>query len=401
MKENRMSIKLADIIIPLMLLFALDFFDLSGMILVLILLLLLFFYAKKIKLDGNAFIMLLFSVSYTLSIFYYEGTSLDGIIKYALAPWGCYILGLNLLKMKKDISSVDVSRLLLVGFFIHGLLNLIASVMQFGMNFNNPFRYAYDFWQRRVISVTTAALYYSPMVFFSIGVLLARNKKKRKIVNIAIIATATFATLLYQNRTLIFAAVIVLFAGIASILFDPKANKNTKSHLFLGISAFLGIFLIVWVTDAAGIKSFLQGTSFYARLTGANGEGQDRTKIWASFIFGEAWKYPFGGNKAVLYNNKPYVHNTWLDIFRKGGVVPFFSFCIFTLSAIKSTFLYAELGSTRNKDYRAVALAMVGIMAMLFVEPVVDANPYIFYLPIIMVGLIKGELNMYRMEALQ
>ena len=401
MKGNGLPIKLTDIIVPLMVLFAVDFFDLSGIILTLLLLLLFIFFAKEVKLDGNAFVLLIFSVSYTLSFFYYEGLTLDGIIKYALAPWGCYVLGLNLLRLKGDASSVDVSRLMLIGFFIHGFLNLIASVNQFGTDFNNAFRYAYDFWQRRAISVTTAALYYSPMVFFSIGVLMTRNPKKRKIVNIAIISIAIFATLLYQNRTLILANGIVVFVGAVTILFDSRIEKKQKTRLLLGIGVLLGIVLIIWITDMAGVRSFLQETSFYARLTGSNGEGQDRTKIWTSFIFGEAWKYPFGGNKAVLYKNKPYVHNTWLDVYRKCGVIPFLSLSLFTLSAIKSTLLYSKLGGTRNSDYHAITMTMIGIMTMFFVEPVIDANPYIFYLPIIMLGLINGELNMYKTEVLR
>lgn len=398
MNEHKLSIKCTDLLIPLMALFALDFLDLSGIILTLVLLILFVFCGKEVKLDGMSLLLILFSVAYTLSVFYYDGLTIDAIIKYALAPWGSYVLGFNILRLKRNVASTKISKLLLVGFFTHGALNLAASAMQFGVDFNNIYRQAYDFWQGRVISVTTASLYYSPLVFYSIGVLFSRNTRKKKVLNIIVIAIAAFATLLYQNRTLILAAAVVLIVGAISILLDSQVSKSSKAYFVLGTIATLAVIIVLWMADVGGVRSLIQGTSFYARLTGANGEGQDRTKIWASFIFGEAWKYPFGGSKAILYKNKPFVHNMWLDIFRKGGIIPFVSIVIFTLNAVKSTILYVKQGVKKNEDYRSIAFAMIGIAVMFFVEPVMDANPYIFYLPLIMVGLFNGELCINRME---
>lgn len=44
---------------------------------------------------------------------------------------------------------------------------------------------------------------------------------------------------------------------------------------------------------------------------------------------------------------------------------------------------------------------MIGIAAMFFVEPVIEANPYIFYLPLVVIGLMNGELYINRTEYLQ
>ena len=88
MKETKLSIRCTDLFIPLMMLFALDFFDLSGIILSLLLLLLFGFCGKEVKLDRMALLMLLFSAAYGLSIFYFEGVTVDAIIKYAIARGG-------------------------------------------------------------------------------------------------------------------------------------------------------------------------------------------------------------------------------------------------------------------------------------------------------------------------
>lgn len=150
--------------------------------------------------------------------------------------------------------------------------------------------------------------------------------------------------------------------------------------------------IVAWNIDFCGIRSFFEGTSFFARLSG---EGQDRTKIWASFIFGDAWKYPFGGNKAVLYHNKPFVHNTWLDIYRRAGVIPFLTFVAFTVSSIRTTIRFASYSKSireRNEDYQTLALALLGVTCIFFVEPVMEANPYIFYLPIFTIGAMNGRM---------
>ena len=41
-----------------------------------------------------------------------------------------------------------------------------------------------------------------------------------------------------------------------------------------------------------------------------------------------------------------------------------------------------------------IALSMIGLAAMFMVEPIFDANPYIFDLPFLVSGGIKGR--MYR-----
>ena len=376
-------------------LFAADLFDLSGILISFGIVLFFLFYMKDIKLDRNALILMIFSVSYFLSVFYHEGVSFDGIIKYAICPWACYVLGYNLMRSESKVSVTMFSKVMFFGFFVHGFLNLIASVNHYGIDFNNPFRLAYDFWQQRQISVTTASLYYTPMVLMSIGILFSSSRKIKKLLSIFVIGIGLFATILYQNRTLILASGVVIAMSLLFLLNNRNVPKRTKNMVIASFSAIVVISIVVWITDIGGIRSLLKGISFFARLSGSNGEGQDRTKIWVSFIFGDAWKYPFGGNKAILYHNKPFVHNTWLDIYRKAGVIPFLSFTIFTVSSIKTTVRFADYSRSmqeRDEDYQTLALALLGVACSFFVEPVMEANPYIFYLPIFTVGAMNGRM---------
>lgn len=376
-------------------LFAADLFDLSGILISLGIVVFFLFYMKNTKLDINALILMIFSISYFLSVFYHEGVSFDGIIKYAICPWACYVLGYNLMRSEARVSVTMFSKVMFFGFFVHGFLNLIASINHYGVDFNNPFRLAYDFWQQRKISVTTASLYYTPMVLMSIGTLFSSSRKIKKLVSIFVIGIGLLATILYQNRTLILASGVVVAMSLLFLLNNRNVPKRTKNMVIASFSAIVVISIVVWITDIGGIRSFLKGTSFFARLSGSNGEGQDRTKIWASFIFGDAWKYPFGGNKVVLYHNKQYVHNTWLDIYRRVGIIPFLTAITFTMSSINTIFRFSrfcQASRISQEDCQTIALALTGIACVFFVEPVIEANPYVFYLPILVVGAMNGRI---------
>lgn len=378
---------------PLLLLFSMDFLDLSGILLTAGIALMFFLYGNEILFDDTAIVLVIFSAFYFVSILLYEGFSVDKIIKYAIAPWGSYVLAFNLLKINEELSVQRYVELLFFGFFIHGALNLFETIRILGLDFNSNYRLAYDFWQRRQISVTTASLYYSPMVLMAFSWLLCPCSMRKKLISGVIIAIGVLATLLYQNRTLILAIAIVMCAGIWLFFSDRFISEYRKSNaLKIGIIAIL-VGLVLWFGNIGGLRSFVESTSFYGRLSGSNGEGQDRTDIWFSFLFWEGWKYPLGGNKAVLYKNKPYVHNAWLDVFRKAGIIPFITYLIYTVSTFQTIRLLIRSRQT-HESYRVIALSMIGLAATFMVEPIFDANPYIFYLPFLVSGGIKGR--MYR-----
>lgn len=53
---------------------------------------------------------------------------------------------------------------------------------------------------------------------------------------------------------------------------------------------------------------------------------------------------------------------------------------------------YSEY-SENTEDYQILALALIGVACAFFVEPVIEANPYIFYLPILVVGAMNGRMS--------
>lgn len=387
---------ISNCILWLLFMFAVDLFDLSGSIISVCLCIFFLFYLKKIKMDHSSLLLMVFSASYFLSVFFYEGVSFDEVIKYGICPWACYLLAYNVIRYKSGCTVTKFTEVVFIGFFIHGFLNLTASISQYGIDFNNPFRLAYDFWQNHPISVTTASLYYSPMVLMAIGMLFSTCNRVRKILAIFVIGVGVFATILYQNRTLVLASVIVIVMAVCFLLLDKNISKKRK-HIIIVCLAGAGIFLsIIWLANIGGIRDFLESTSFYARISGATGENQNRTKIWASFILGGMWKYPLGHSQIALSGNSQFVHNTWLDIYRRAGLIPFISFSVFTFFSIKTVIRfweYCKKNLFKEENYEILTTALIGVASIFFVEPVMEANPYLFYLPIMIIGTMNGRMS--------
>lgn len=381
------DLRLESFIFLALFLFAVDFLDLSGILLAACICLFFFLnFSRKVEFDGQSRTLLVFSAFYFLSICIYEKFSVDGVIKYLLAPWGVYVLAYNFVGPNKNISAAKFVYIIAFGFFIHGMLNLYSSVAVYGINFSSNFRLARDFWQNRQISVTTAALYYSPFALMSMCCIFLYPKKWGKLISVIACGLSVFATLLYQNRTLLAAFGICI--AVCTFLFFRSAHISVEAKKWIVTLGILAVILgiVFWFSDAFGIQSMLASTSLMQRV---NGEGQDRTAIWLSFLFGDAWKYPLGGTKAVLLNNKPFVHNMWLDVFRRTGIVPFLTLLSFTVSSAKSLIAFSKAEDSGRGIL--VAVFMLSVAALCMVEPIIEANPYFFYIPLLTMGAVNGK----------
>ena len=376
------------IILLLLFLFAIDFVDMSGILIALVIVVFFFLRFPELRFDADAGILVLFSGFYFASVAVYEGLTADAVIKYALAPWGSYMVGYTMRLKNRSISVTDFATLIAFGFFMHGMLNLFAGIRVFGASLNNNFRLAYDFWQGRTISVTTASLYYTPFTMMAIGLIFFSGKRSIKLLAVVSVALALYASMIYQNRTLILAGALILSMNVFLIMTDGEIPVERKRLIF-GLLAFIVLAAAVaFLANIGGLQDTIMNSSLMNRMSG---DKQDRTTIWISFIFGEAWKYPFGGTKAVLYENKPFVHNMWLDTFRRAGFFPFLLLGIFTLRSALSIVTFCRLGRLTGEDTAVLISLLAGMMLSFMVEPVIEAIPYVFYLPLLVMGVINGH----------
>lgn len=376
------------IIISVLFLFSIDAFDYSGILIALSILLFLFFHLSELEFDSTAGILVLFSCFYFGSVAYYEGLTADAIIKYAIAPWGSYLLTYTLRLNNRNISVIDFSLLIAFGFFLHGMLNLYAGIQVFGASFNNNFRLAFDFWQNRTISVTTASLYYTPFTMMAIGAIFWSKRISFKLLGLVSLASGLYASMIYQNRTLILACALIISMNVMLVFLDGNIPLQKKYQICVILALLVLLAAGAFLLNVGGLQNTIMNSSLMNRMSG---DKQDRTTIWKSFIFGEAWKYPFGGTKAVLYKNKPFVHNMWLDTFRRGGFFPFLLLTCFTMRSALGTVTFTRLSKLTGEDAGVLISLLAGMMMSFMVEPVIEANPYVFFLPILVMGVVNAH----------
>ena len=123
------------------------------------------------------------------------------------------------------------------------------------------------------------------------------------------------------------------------------------------------------------------------------GDKSSRFKTWTSYLFSGDWlRYPFGGQKSEFAYHGEWVHNLWLDILNKVGLIPFVIAVIFTITSIRSAYGAAVRMKKTNHNLLSNQIASLGLGALLICmpEPVVDANPYFFFAILMLLGGIKG-----------
>lgn len=380
------SIRKSTICMLLLFLFAVDIFDLSGILIAGTICIAFLLYGEQFSFDKNVFLLLLFSVSYFICISMFEPISIQGIIKYFIAPWGSYLIGYSVLKVDYRMTVNKFAFIVLAGFFIHGMLNFYSSVKIYGFNLSSNYRLAYDFWQDRDVSVTTAALYYSPMAVYALCSLL--HKGGNKLLALVTLIPCLIVTMLYQNRTLIVVLGFLVFVRLIRYMLDAAVSTTKKILVMVGLLVVLMGVVVSWAFDVGGMRSFLSGTRLFERFTG---EDQSRTDAWISFIL-DAWKYPFGIGDAPYYGDHfYYAHNLWLDVYRRAGVIPFVALVCFTVEAIRTGRKF--LGMTGIRDKRQIIVfTLLGIACISGVEPIIEANPYFFYLAIMIIGAMNGRI---------
>lgn len=367
------------IIFIMLFLFAISFYNMAGYFLpILLLFYLIIRQQKKITISQTLSILFFFSVFYFMDYMFFWSITVRDVILYLVAPWGSYLFGLNFVKESNDEHRLGKMVLILSGgLFLHGVLNLYSFYITYG--FDYALRRAIDFWRNEEISVTGCSLYYVPAMSLALGYLFFGERKHLKLLSVITIVIGFGANIIYSNRTAVYLLGSLLTIAVVSKM--RKDHAKLKSWLVL-----LGIILtltIVIVFNLGGIITVINNSGIMQRMRG-NETG--RLSIWISFLKGDWYLHPFGGDKVLFDYN--FAHNLWLDIYRTVGFLPFVLCCIF---AIQVVFLTRKFITVKNNNVYYIYL-ILGIAISCFVEPIMDSNPYYFISAVMIVGGMEGYI---------
>ena len=364
--------------------FSIGLFNLSGLFIsFLILLSIVFFIRSRNVIDYRCYLLLAFSVFFFLNHSLFWGVLVEDIIIYLLAPWSCFLLAKCWVIYSNSRRCFEfIILVLIVGFFLHGMLNFYRYVqISGGMDVvqNSPYRITYDFWRKEIIAVTGCSLYYVPLMSFSLGYLFFGNGIIKKIVSTCFICLGMWVNIVYANRTAVFLIFILLLLSVYLKLSDTRSAVKTSFILIVVVFAIL----LVWNLNLFDIKTTVMNLNVMQRIESTD---EGRVDSWIRFLKSSWWKHPFGGDLA----GEKHAHNMWLDIMRTGGFLPFLFSGLFAISSLEILYNACKIFKTEGRIYLLLCL---GIYISCSVEPILQSNPYYFLILLMIFGAIDGKLN--------
>jgi len=372
------------IILALLFLFAISLFNLAGYILAGIFIAWFFITLNRKHVLDKAFLaLLLFSVAYFLTYALFWPVGVKEVIIYLIAPWGCYLLGQELIAFSKDDRMLyKMTFVLAAGFFAHGVLNFYAYVTTYGVD--SPYRVTVDYWRNDILSVTGCSLYYVPLMSLAIGYLFYGQKRLWKLASLAVISVGVMVNVVYSNRTAMYLVAILTVLGVATSLF----RKNASPKTWLTILFILALVSFAWTTDIMGFRSVILDLNVTKRIVGSD---VGRFSVWRDFLTSDWWSHPLGGDRVVLQYG--YAHNLWLDTLRTVGFAPFFLLIGFSFMAFFSVSKFYKSAEDGQKPY---VYLILGTTISCAVEPIIASNPYYFLMLLMIIGGIKGIFRKQR-----
>ncbi|MGJ1514921.1 hypothetical protein ACR79N_08000 [Sphingobacterium siyangense] len=346
-----------------------------------------FIIRRSSLLDANAFLLLLFSMSYDMITY---NNSIDpqnsfiGIFFNSFTYACVYLVGKHLFSdLNSEIRQAKFLILLATCLAIIPIYSIIEQIFIFG--FESGGRSMYLIWDRNeMLSATVIAgnLIYCT-TFYSLVIGENRKGLNKKMIYLIIIVAllSTICCLRLGSRTL-----LVLSAG--SILLTLFINFK-KASSFITLIFIISVLSVVVAIFGEKINLF----TFFQDRIGSDAAGIDsaggRSQRWEQAL-NLMFTHPFGWEKDII----GFVHNFWLDIYRVSGFIPFILIMLFTFNSIKYLIFFFNRRRNINVIKFNVIINYLFVSFLLFfVEPIMDGFQLVLVFFVLLIGGLKGTLR--------
>ncbi|NDP28000.1 MAG: hypothetical protein GZ087_11325 [Flavobacterium sp.] len=228
-----------------------------------------------------------------------------------------------------------------------------------------------------------------------------------------ILSITAFSTILIPNTTKFENRIKMLYGVffIISLLCILRLASKTQI-MILAITIFITILYLIPkqpFIKTFGLLTLLTTTIlvvFYLKSTDSvlfneynqRAETEDisytlsasgRTDIWSRSV-GNIFTHPLGW-EAHEFGNFKYSHNLWLDAGRVTGIIPLIFLIIYTLQSIS---LILKVIRSNNYFFNInVASTFIGLMALFFVEPIIEGLPSALIIFCFLIGYLTGFIE--------
>lgn len=303
------------------------------------------------------------------------------IINFLLAYFLGYILAQNYQNIDSTLIVLGSGVILLAG------LSVFQYVSNHGISLGGDSfiedRAVPSFWNGSRINGPILGVYLSLGICL-ISLQFARKSIGVRIATLIIIGGTVYANLLLQNRSPIYAGLLVLSVSFFLFLFGKRMNRKVMIWLFM-----TPVFLYMGIHFYTG--EWLDQLLSNPLLERFKEEGLDtpRYELWLKGLVG-LFQYPFGGARTD-FSPFDYAHNLWLDIGWYVGIVPTLILLWIQLRHVKYLFRLALYHT--NVSFGAVGISLSFLVGMMG-EPILIASQTYIALFFFFIGYVKSFVQL-------
>lgn len=302
--------------------------------------------AYRIRVSAYSMFIIVFLLSYTLIDFIYMRDIQQTTITYFVLPAAAYLTGHCLVITDRDGSLYHkVILYASAGFFAYGILNIIQ---RYADGYNTFWwvaagRMCVNYWTGNEMWPTLEATLFLPVSALLFYALFIQKSLVLKLGYLAVYAVTIWAALDIGSRAVIVLPLVMTILFLFYYYRSVSILQSRKGALFVKLMIAVLIATILYCSNTAGIKDIVESSNLYSRLTGQTYDnvggffelnGRD---VRYRIILKEMPTHLLGGidlGGDVLSGGLGSAHNTWLDIYRAVGIIPFMLFIYCTIMLI-------------------------------------------------------------------
>lgn len=243
-----------------------------------------------------------------------------------LCPWGT-----------KESEFKYYLTLMVAAISLHGVLNFIINFRAFGFGLNYV-RALYDIWTAGGFTNSTGqAALFVPIIGLSYVLFAFRKElfQNRWVWCVAVVSffVAVVYNVMNATRFIPFAVILILGSSVAvDVLVGRRSGKIKR---LLWVVLLIALLLIAYNANLFSIRSMIESSGLFQRMNRLDAlqgrsryTSEDRVEQWMEIV-NNLGHYLWGGTHTYEF-----IHNTWLDMINRWGLVVTLPFILFTFFAI-------------------------------------------------------------------
>lgn len=335
-------------------------------------------------------ILALFSLVYLLVFFRVKGFEISRLVVYV--SFSIMFLFGYLFKTRKQSLQVPFW-IITGGLALHGCLNFWTN---FAMVSNTVTRWTYDFWTHDEFIMTgqiSLFILLAGAFYFSLFRIRLKEHPMAKVCLLLLFVLSFYYYIRTATRTFIYACLLSL---IISVLVKKIMIKETSRKIFkvaLRQILFPSILVMGILFNLFGVRDWILTWPIMQRNSVLSAIfANDLDERWGQVIaaLSQLLAKPWGGYTMIFDKNLEFIHNTWLNIAYRSGVIPSLLFFIYCLTLMSDMMKMIN----RNVDLNSTLLVSgiyIAMMAYFMLEPVCEAVPYIITMFCFINGMILRQ----------